>query len=117
MKKFIVRSSRADIGTPVYVDELTNLMQMRILKKDRKWDYFECGVDYHHGLWLTNVGTWGTNLQELVENYLCYVYKGHMTGIEYIRICDDGEVLKTERVESPIAFACTEVVDVENLGD
>lgn len=117
MKKFMVKSRGGNIDIPVYVSELTNLMQMRILKKDREWDCFECGVDYHHGLWLTNVGTWGANLQELVENYFRYVYKGYMTQIEYVRICDDGEVLKTERVESPVAFACTEVIDVENLGD
>lgn len=115
MKKFMVKSRGGNIDIPVYVSELTNLMQMRVQTKEREYTLFECGVDYHHGVWLSNVGVWGTTLKGLVENYLQYAYTGYMTQIKFIWICDDGEMNETQKVDGKIAYCDTDIFEVESF--
>ena len=108
---------------PVYVEELTELMQMRLVQKDdsgRNVGIFECGVDFHEGLWITTSGIYGFSLHEFIKHYFARVYDGNISNIKCIRICDDHiyEDRDNARVyNGEIAPKYIEVVDVECVGD
>lgn len=119
MKKFNVTLSGREV--PVYVsDELTNLMQMRIGHNDgSRFSVFECGVDFHHGLWISTCGVWGDNLQTFIVNYFELVHSRRTSNIDYIHICDDpiyeGKV--NDIVDGSIAYVYTKIDDVNSIYD
>lgn len=130
MKKFNVTVRRIvgyhasdSFEIPVYVEELTDLMQMRLVTKNinmRNVGIFECGVDFHEGLWITTSGIYGFSIYEFIKHYFERVYDGNFRDIECIRICDDHiyEDRDNERVyDGEIAPKHVDVVDVENIGD
>lgn len=85
MKKFTVTID--DCQIPVYLDDLTNCMQMRFGKTGDIHE-FECGIDLISGYWLTNVGIYGSYLDIMVYNYLKFTKKCP----DYIYISDDEEI-------------------------
>lgn len=119
MKKFDVKVSLGKcnmaINFPVYVRELTDIMQMRIHRKNGEpFTLFECGIDFYSGLWWSTCGVAGRNIQEFVENYFRLVYSGK-PDIKYILICDDPihEDRENESVNGEIAWKATDVFEVD----
>ena len=116
MKKFNVAVYGASNEIPVYVDELTDIMQMRICQNQSDFALFECGVDFRNGLWISTVGVYGYHLQEFIENYFKLVYSKR-PNIKYILICDDPifEDRDNKPVNGNIAYKSTMITEVDAI--
>lgn len=94
MKTFNVMTT--DGPKPVFVDRLTDRMQMRISWIEDHGNLFECGVDFVDGMWLVPDEVMSTSLEELVRKHIeferipnyCF-RKINPKNIRYILIIDD----------------------------
>jgi hypothetical protein len=117
MKKFNVKVDGALNEIPVYVDELTDIMQMKIRENESDFTLFECGVDFRNGLWISTIGVYGYSLQQFIINYFRLVYSKY-PDIKYILICDDPiyEDQDNKPVNGDIAYENTMVTEVDTIG-
>jgi hypothetical protein len=127
MKKFVVNISRGYYGfnmesysIPVYVDELTDCMQVRVAEKSTDYCLFECGLDYRcKDVWTSTTGVWGTNIEHFIRNYLQMKYSGSLGDIKYIMVCDDPihEDRENDKVDAPIVWNPKEMTEVNKIGE
>jgi hypothetical protein len=127
MKKFIVNISKGYYGfnmqsynIPVYVDELTDCMQVRIAEKSSGFSLFECGLDYRcKDVWTSTIGVWGANIEHFITHYLQMKYRGSLDDIKYIMVCDDPihEDRENDKVDAPIVWNPKEMTEVNNIGE
>ena len=75
----------------VFVSEVTDCMQMRILYDDDKFTEFECGIDIittqkgKHMI-ISNIGIFGWNFYDLARRFVKYRHPEPFKGIIF---CDD----------------------------
>lgn len=112
MKTFNLTIGRAQI--PVYVDTLTTAMAMRISREGCDGSFHETTLDYHHGVWLTAINTYGTTIEEMLYTY--FKYSGiRLYKINYIYLCDDSSVFytKSDPVNGIISYNEDSVKDID----
>ena len=110
MKTFTIEVIGKEI--PVYVDTLTKQMAIRFGIDG--CNMFEICCDFHHGLWLTNIGIYGDTIEELVTNYI-YYKNPRLSHVKHIYVCDDMQVfdVPSEPVNGRISY--NEVKEVDSI--
>lgn len=111
MKTFNIKVGRREI--PVYVGDLTRQMAIRFGKEDIKGHMFEICCDKYHGIWCTNIGIFGSTIEELILYYIRYT-SPRMSQVKYIYVCDDMHVfdVPSEPVTGMISY--NEVRDIDS---
>lgn len=108
MKTFNVMTT--DGPKPVFVDRLTDRMQMRISWIEDHGNLFECNIDFIDGKWIISDEVTGTSLEEIVckhiefERIPNYCFKKiNPKKIRYILIIDDEFEVPNNPVDGKIA--------------